>query len=148
MAMNRKIHWLAPGSMLGGLLAGIVFALAHHLFYNSLEGKAALGGRDYRFLGTDVSQQQTNIAIGTAFAFLSKASLVWAASVAYVQLFWRNLVSQKRAAPTLGRLDSIAHATDNFLILLNVKLWWSYSFMLLLATTAWYCMQLLTDDLH
>jgi hypothetical protein len=38
-------------------------------------------------MGSPVSKQQVNIAIGTAFSFLVKASLTFAVGLAFVQVF-------------------------------------------------------------
>ena len=61
----RKIHWSAPASMIGALIAGVASAIAHHLFYRSLAG-TNVAERDV--LDSGISRQQLNLAIGTTFA--------------------------------------------------------------------------------
>lgn len=137
MAADSKIHWLAPANMLGGLIVGILFAVGHHSFYKSLAGTPVSQGY---FLGTPVTSQQANTAIGTAFAFIVKACLIYSMSIAFVQLFWREAKAcegSTRAAPTLDRLDSMYSAFTDIVALFNAPLWCRYPLLLLLAVTAW-----------
>jgi len=136
MLRSNGVHWLAPASMFGALILGVLFAVGHHIFYSSLSGTSA-SGDGYRVLGDNITLQQANIAGGTAFAFLVKAMLVYAAAVAFVQLFWKVAISN-RATTTLGKLDSLAHAPDNLLVLQNLGLWWRHGLLLLMATSTWY----------
>lgn len=131
--LYHGIHWLAPSSMLGALLAGILLALGHHLFYQRLDGTVA---NTAGILGSDVSRQQASIAIGTAFAFLVKASLVYAVTIAYVQIFWKE-AKAPNAAPTLSTLDDLSCAIDNLLVLFKPSKWISYWLLMVLATVAW-----------
>ena len=131
---RRTIHWLAPAFMLGALAVGILFAGGHHLFYQSLHGSPVSTAS---FFGSPISKQEANTAIGTLFAFLVKACLVFAMSVAFTQLFWKETQASHRL-PTLARLDSVHVAFDNILTLLNIRIWWNYPLLLLIATSAWY----------
>ncbi len=71
-----QIYWITPTLLFGSLLVGTIFALGHHLFYASLDGKAAASAlEDHHFLGIELSSQQINTAVGTAFAFLVRACL-------------------------------------------------------------------------
>lgn len=36
--MGSGIHWLAPASAIGGLVAAVFFTVGHHLFYQSVHG--------------------------------------------------------------------------------------------------------------
>ncbi|KAI9828006.1 MAG: hypothetical protein M1819_006849 [Sarea resinae] len=56
-------------------LLGVCAAIGHHVYYESLAG--TLAGSAHR--------QQWSSFIGTAFAFLAKASFVSAVAVAYIQ---------------------------------------------------------------
>lgn len=124
--------------MLGGLLFGIAFAVGHHFFYNSLNGKA-VSDNESTVLGNGLSQQQMSLAGGSAFALLARASLVYAVTVAFVQLFWKDVTDARRTpVATFSRLDNISHATNNLLVLLKVPLWPRYWFLLLVAMTTWY----------
>lgn len=70
MMWGTKIHWFLPSSMVTLLFLGVLGAVAHHLFYQSLDGKEAKG-------------QLMMVRIGTALAFFTKAMLVGSVVVAY-----------------------------------------------------------------
>ena len=132
---NNGIHWLAPTTILLSLAAGVLLAIGHHLFYRSLRGKQ-VRTRGYEILGSDVSPQQLNLAIGTAFAFLVKAALVTAVSTAYIQLLWRALLRAARVS-TLGNLDAVFSGLGNIISLSKVWIWWHYPLLFSLAIVAW-----------
>ena len=83
MSRFAGAHWLLPGLMVGGLLLGLLLALAHHLFYQSLNG---------HIVGSD-EQQQWNVRIGTGLSFVVKTCFTAAAGIAYTQLLWHQLKS-------------------------------------------------------
>ncbi|GJC88132.1 hypothetical protein ColLi_10970 [Colletotrichum liriopes] len=58
--------------MVGLWLCGFAFAVGHHVYYTSLNGKLA-------------EDQDMVIRYGTAFAFLTKASIVASAGIAIQQ---------------------------------------------------------------
>ena len=70
MAKKGRIHWFGPASMLAALFAGIAFSLGHNFFYDRLDGKE-LPAVNYTMgqYNSGISRQQSNTAIGTAFAF-------------------------------------------------------------------------------
>lgn len=85
--------------MLVALFAGIAFALGHHFFYDRLDVKELPAG-NYTMgqYNSGISRQQSNTAIGTAFAFAVKTCLVLAVSTAYVHhLVWRLAIHFKLA---------------------------------------------------
>ena len=124
--------------MLGALLTGSTLAVGHHLFYQSLDGTAA-SANTYLVLGASISYQELNIAVGTALAFLVKASLVFSVSISFIQLFWRGAKFSRPTRPiTLARLDDLYSALGNMLTLCNVLLWWRFPLVLLPALVAWY----------
>ena len=103
---------------------------------------AKLNGRkvaseDFSILGSNISPQQLNVAIGTAFAFLVKASLVTAVSTAYLQLLWRALLRSARGS-TLGNLDTAFSGLNNIISLGKVWVWWRLPLLFALAVVAWY----------
>jgi hypothetical protein len=123
--------------MLGALLTGAILAVGHHLFYQSLDGTAA-SVETYSVLGANISKQELNIAVGTALAFLVKASLVFSISISSIQLFWREAKFSRPTRPmTLARLDYLYAALENIVTLCNVSLWWKFPLLLLIALVAW-----------
>ena len=143
-AMKRKIPWQAPTTINLALLAGLLFAVGHHLFYRHLDGQQ-VASEDVRLLGSNISPQQLNVAIGTAFAFLVKASLVTAVSTAYLQLLWRALLRAARGS-TLGDLDTAFSGLNNIISLSKVWVWWRLPLLFGLAIVAW-CVKLMTRSL-
>jgi hypothetical protein len=138
MAKRVRIHWWAPSLMFLSLIFGVLFALGHHFFYNSLVNKPTSTG-DYTIMGTQHPGQQLNIALGTAFAFLVKAAFVLAVSTAYYQVFWKmakqNSKIEKRL--TLGWLDAAFSGTTSLISLLNAPLWCRYPLLFFMAATVW-----------
>lgn len=85
--------------MVASLIVGFLFALGHHLFYASLDRqRAATTLEHYGILGMNVSIQQFNTAVGTAFAFLVRASLMLSIAIAYFQIFMWSVVSHEKRA--------------------------------------------------
>ena len=117
-------------------MAGLLFMVGHHLFYRSVQNTPVSDGDVFGF---KISQQQANIAIGTAFAFLAKASLVVAVSIAFVQLFWHAVIARGNdTAPTLDRIDALHSVLDNAFEMFNIKTWISHPLLMLVAGLAWY----------
>ncbi|KAH8150102.1 uncharacterized protein LAJ45_05788 [Morchella importuna] len=91
MMWGTKIHWFLPSTMVTLLFLGLLGALAHHLFYQSLDGKEA-------------KDQLMMMRIGTALAFFTKAMLVGSVVVAYRQRIWDTM---RRKPLTLRGIDSL-----------------------------------------
>lgn len=70
MTATWGIYWYLPSMMIAVFFAGVLGAVGHHVFYNSLHGKQS-------------KYQLSMIRIGTAFAFFVKANLVGAVVLAY-----------------------------------------------------------------
>lgn len=136
MALGTRIYWQAPTTVILALIAGTLFAVGHHIFYNSLDGQPAPND-NYNILGSHVSTQQVNIAGGTALAFLVKACLVTAIAAAYAQVFWRAML-HRNPEVTLGRLDTTFSAISNIHHLFKMWIWWRYPVLFSLALIAWY----------
>ena len=133
-----RIHWVAPTVMVSSLFAGLLFALGYHLFYQNLAGKSSTK-ESLDLLGSNLSIQQFNLAVGTALAFLVKAFLVLAVSTGYVQTFWtiaRTHHANKQL--TVSHLDAAFCVLDNFLAFARLPLWLRNPLLLGLATTAWF----------
>ena len=139
---EKVFPWQAPATIILALLFGLLFAVGHHLFYRNLDGRKVTS-EDFSILGSDISPQQLNVAIGTAFAFLVKASLVTAISTAYLQLLWRALLRSARGS-TLGNLDTAFSGLNNIISLGQVWVWWRLPLLFALAVVAW-CVKLTTD---
>ncbi|PVH69936.1 hypothetical protein DL98DRAFT_437971 [Cadophora sp. DSE1049] len=132
---EEQIHWRTPASMVGSLLIGCLFAIGHHLFYQSLTGKLTTT-YTYTVLGANLTSQQVNIAAGTAFAFLVRACLVSSVSLAYLQAVWYT-AKNTRQSITLANMDVLLSALSNALSLADVFTWWKWPWLLLVALLNW-----------
>lgn len=130
-----SVPWQAPTTIIFSLIAGLLLAVGHHLFYNRLHGQQA-SPDGFKILGSHVSPQQLNIAIGTAIAYLVKTFLVLALSTAYLQLLWRALLKATRGS-TLGDLDTAFSGLSNLISLSKVWVWWRAPLLFCLALVAW-----------
>ncbi|KAK5125082.1 hypothetical protein LTR08_005449 [Meristemomyces frigidus] len=130
MAPLTRVHWVTPVVMVLSLLAGFAFALGHHLFYWSLDGKATPTG-SFHVVGRQVGRQQLNISVGTTLAYLVKVSLAFAVTIAFVQAFWRAM---KSATPTLAQLNSTFSALGD---VSSLKHLWKHPLLLVLALLSW-----------
>lgn len=131
----RNVPWQAPTTIVLSLIAGLLLAVGHHLFYAGLHGKEAHPD-GFQVLGSHISPQQLNIAIGTAIAYLVKAFLLLALSTAYLQLLWRALLRAARGS-TLGDLDTAFSGLSNLISLGKVWVWWRLPLLFALALAAW-----------
>lgn len=120
--------------MLTALISGGSLALGHHLFYDSLRGKEAPSGSS--LLGLGLSKQQTNIAIGTAFAFATKTCLVVAASTTCIQLFWLRVVT-KHSDLKLKSVNNAYSVTGNIFKLLYLSEWRQFPLLFIVALITW-----------
>lgn len=129
------IYWPTPATLGAALLAGILFAVGHHLFYSNLDGQGVPTG-DFGVVGFSVSEQQFNISVGNTFAFLVKAALASAVSLAYVQAVWHS-TKGSRKGEKLSTLDTTFSILENALGFLKVRVWVKYPLLLILAIIAW-----------
>lgn len=112
--------------------AGLAFAIGHHFFCNSLTGKAPRHSYHLRGLSYDVSAQQVNVAIGTAFAFLVNHLLRRAVETAYDQTIWRAV---KKDASKISDVDALF--SFSFFTILNIRLWRRYPLLMILGGVSW-----------
>ena len=133
------IYWTAPTLMIASLVVGILFALGHHLFYASLDRKhASTSLEGYDVLGTQVSVQQFNTAVGTAFAFLVRACLMLSISTAYFQIFVWSVGKHGTGGTKLAHLDVMTSALQDLVSLTSFRTWWRRPWLWVMAVIAWY----------
>ncbi|KAJ5771836.1 hypothetical protein N7520_002365 [Penicillium odoratum] len=88
------------------LLAGLAFAIWHHLYYHRLDGRIVTESK-----GTfDVSNQEWHAGFGTALAFLTKSCFAASITMAYKQYAW---VQMRSRSYSVGGLDAIFAATSD-----------------------------------
>jgi hypothetical protein len=122
--------------MLGALLAGILLALGHHLYYDNLDSQEVPPG-DHNLQLFFVSKQQVNAAIGTAFAFAVKSALALAISSAYVQLFWIRLVASSHRLLALHDINAAFSGPQNLFVLGRRSLWLRFPLLCVIALVTW-----------
>ena len=133
MSKHATVSWLVPTTTLAALLTGILAAVGHHCFYESLAGTVAPPPNEgYKVWNVRLSKQQINNTAGTAFAFLFKAALSVALSTTYSQLFWKALLHSSSRA-SLSTVDTAFSAAGNPMSLLRFWLWWRYPLLFSLA---------------
>lgn len=106
-------------------VAGLAFALGHHAFYYSLHGQPV---EDHLFT------QQINLAVGQAFAFLVRASLVISIGVSYWQVFWGTVLHGTFA---LSQVDVLAGMLGSVLDLLDLRASRTRPILVALALLSW-----------
>ena len=122
----KRIHWLTPVVMVGSMLLGLVFAIAHDRFYNSYDGQAVGSGREQKLI----------VDVGTAFAFLVKMFFrIAAASVLSQQLFQ----SLRHKAESISNIDALFNISGNALHFVKVALWIRHPALAAIAIVIW-CM--------
>ncbi|KAF7189365.1 hypothetical protein HII31_09343, partial [Pseudocercospora fuligena] len=128
-ARSKSLHWRAPTWMFAALLVGVLFALGHHIFNSSLDGTPT-AAPNVNFGAFNVSQQALNLAGGTAFAFLVRAFLAYAAAIAWTQVFWQLL---RHTEVSLAGLDALSSPLFSDLSLEALKTWATHPLLLMLA---------------
>lgn len=136
MLFKSTVHWLAPVTILSSLIAGVLFALAHHLFNSSLRG-TVVDAEPYKLASFQVSQQQVNTAVGTALAFLSRSCLVVALSTAYTQSFWWT-ITRHGTSTRLLLIDVLHSVLNNVWSLFRPAAWWKHPLLLLTGLITWF----------
>jgi hypothetical protein len=128
---HSGIYWRAYTTMVASLVAGILLALGHHLFYSSLNGKPVGAAEEVMHW---VTRQQFNGTIGCLFAFSVNTFLLVAVTTAYTQISWSAI---KGRSTRLDTIDTIFQAATSFWTLFSFKIWWKYPVLLLLALIIW-----------
>lgn len=134
MERSVNIHWLAPTSIIFGLLGGVLTALGHHFYYDSLSGTSAEG--DMTAVGYQISNQQFTSAAGTALAFTVRALRLFSVSIAYIQVLWRA-ARQSRESNTLNEIDAMFSILTNLFALWRASVWCKFPMLLLIALIGW-----------
>lgn len=136
MDHEQGVHWRAPTTIVVSLICGILLTIGHHLFYSSLSRHKAPNDF-YNILGSNFSNQQLNIAGGTAFALLVKEFLSKALSTVYAQLFWHAAQAQSSHETSLGALDTTSGGLTDIVSLVKVWTWKRHPLMFVLAIITW-----------
>ncbi|MCJ1431360.1 hypothetical protein MMC27_000711 [Xylographa pallens] len=104
------IYWKQPISIIVFFLAGVFLAIGHHLYYRFLDGTTA----------SSPDSQQWALRFGTAFAFLTIASLRAAIAASYNQYIWMVF---RRKSVSIGGIDNIFALGSDFMGFCNLELY-------------------------
>ncbi|ROT43789.1 hypothetical protein SODALDRAFT_47877 [Sodiomyces alkalinus F11] len=114
-------YWRPSYNMYFFLLAGVAFAMGHHVFYASLHGDLA-------------SDQLRMLRYGAALSFISKACLATSVILAFRQRVWLTV---RRKVMSLGAVDSLFAAVDDLSAIVNPELFRHARVAILLAIYVW-----------
>ncbi|KAJ7503809.1 hypothetical protein B0H11DRAFT_1984326 [Mycena galericulata] len=130
---SRKKLWVPALTIIGALVAGVAFALGHHAYYSSLNGKpiATTTVLD----GLKVYDQKWSNIVGTSFAFLVKFFFAISIGQAYVETLWKT--ARRPLGLSVAGLDASFGLLTNPMKFLSVDLLFSAQFLLLLAAISW-----------
>jgi len=118
------IGWRQPLAMGMFYIAGVLFSVGHHLYYNWHVGMQA-GDADSQFL---------KIAIGTGFSFLALFSFGSANGIAFTQYIWTVL---KEHSFTVGGLDQLFGIPMDITAFFSLELYRKGKLVLLMAGVIW-----------
>ncbi|KAK7943959.1 uncharacterized protein PG986_013072 [Apiospora aurea] len=99
---------------------GLLCAVGHHLFYNSLDGKPAV-------------DQLTMLRYGTALAFAAKAGFLACIITAFRQRIWATV---RNKILSVAAIDSLFAATEDVVALFNLEVYKKARIAMLLAVAA------------
>lgn len=111
--------------IVSNLLLGILFAIAHHVFYESLNGQVVV----------DQHQQEWYLRIGTGLSFAVRTLLSASIGSAYVQLIWYNV---KYASISINGLDALFGVLSNVWDFAIWELWRTRPVLTIVAVAIWY----------
>ncbi|KAK4085596.1 uncharacterized protein Triagg1_586 [Trichoderma aggressivum f. europaeum] len=105
-----RIHWQSPTSMIGLFLGATGAAVAHHLYYDSIDGSEVVIVQDEWTLQAVRNSQEWKLRFGAGLAFLAKAMFAASAIVAYEQRAW---LTARNKAITVAGLDAMFSAAQS-----------------------------------
>ncbi|KAJ5827688.1 hypothetical protein N7447_004451 [Penicillium robsamsonii] len=107
-----NLKYSAVTVMVAALLAALAFALAHDVFYQSLNGKPVLKTQPLAGLRSslNISDQQIYLSLGTFFAFV-KSSLGASVSTVFDQFVWKSIHDQRTR---IGIIDDLLSANSSW----------------------------------
>ncbi|EHK24942.1 uncharacterized protein TRIVIDRAFT_31057 [Trichoderma virens Gv29-8] len=105
-----RIHWRSPTSMIGLFVGATCAAVAHHLYYDSINGAEVVIVRNEWTLQAVRDSQEWKLRFGAGLAFLAKAMFAASVIVAYEQRAW---LTARNKAVTVSGLDAMFSAAQN-----------------------------------
>ncbi|KAJ9611276.1 hypothetical protein H2200_004459 [Cladophialophora chaetospira] len=121
---KKNMHWRVPAIVVGTFIAGVLFAVGHHLCYHHY---------DNQVVQSETKQKWIN-RIGTGFAFLVKMCFAIATGAAYVQQFWLTLRSREIRVERIDAMFTVLQDPTSFW---DLKLWLGNPLLTILAVVTW-----------
>ncbi|KAH0526265.1 hypothetical protein TsFJ059_009611 [Trichoderma semiorbis] len=112
-----RIHWRSPTSMIGLFIGATGAAVAHHLYYDSVDGTEVVIVQEEWTLEAVRNSQEWKLRFGAGLAFLAKAMFAASAIVAYEQRAW---LTARNKAVTVAGLDAMFSAAQSPLSFFSV----------------------------
>ncbi|KAF3076700.1 hypothetical protein CFAM422_001044 [Trichoderma lentiforme] len=112
-----RIHWRSPTSMIGLFIGATGAAVAHHLYYDSIDGSEVAIVQEEWTLEAVRNSQEWKLRFGAGLAFLAKAMFAASAIVAYEQRAW---LTARNKAVTVAGLDAMFSAAQSPLSFFSV----------------------------
>jgi hypothetical protein len=114
-------YWNSAWNMYFFLVAGIMFAVGHHIFYSGLHGQ-------------DAENQLRMLRYGATLSFLCKASLAAAVILAFRQRVWMTV---RRKTLSVDAVDSLFAAAEDMTAVFNFEVFKQAKVAMLLAVYVW-----------
>ncbi|KAK4110187.1 hypothetical protein N656DRAFT_782248 [Canariomyces notabilis] len=121
----REYHkWESPFLTVAFFIVGLAFSMAHCGFYASLDGTIVGNPAD----------QENNLIVGTALAFLSQITLSASVWQTYKQWIWRSI---KKVPLRMATLNDIFGVETSVLSFLNLDMFRNFKLGYIMALFAW-----------
>ncbi|KAJ7115892.1 hypothetical protein C8R44DRAFT_739605 [Mycena epipterygia] len=130
---SPKKLWVPALTIIGSLIVGCLFAIGHHVYYNSLSGHAVESTSV--FSGLKVYDQKWANHVGTGLAFLTKFFFSLCIGAAYVETLWK--IARRPLGLSVAGLNASFGLLSNPMNFMSTDLLFSAQFLLLLAAISW-----------
>ena len=124
-SLNNAHPQSSREAMLACFAFGILLAIAHHFFYQHLNGTMV----------KSKNNQEWALRFGNAFALATKAVLVAAVGIAYTQHIWTAF---KEKAFTVEGIDAVVAAPNDIFTFSNREIWLQCFTGTVIAGLLWY----------
>ncbi|KAF7365027.1 hypothetical protein MVEN_00373800 [Mycena venus] len=130
---SRKKLWAPALTIVGSLIAGCLFAVGHHTYFSSLNGKPV--NTTTVLSGLKVFDEKWANHVAVALAFLTKFFFCMCVGAAYVETLWKT--ARRPLGLSVAGLDASFSLLSNPTKFLSTDLLFSAQFLLLLAAISW-----------
>lgn len=120
------MHWVQPTIITTGLALGVGLAIAHHIYYHTLDGTIV----------ADRFQQTWAIRYGSILAIATRVSFSACLGTSIVQLFWWTFQKPSKTT-SMKTVDRLFDITRNPLGFFSWQTWAFSPLLVFLGLTAW-----------